>query len=68
MATAELHIVQYCVMRNLKIYAFVRDFEVLVVSELYFSHFEKCMWLTPVTEFKQIPDLTFLLLTKVHNM
>jgi hypothetical protein len=43
--------------------------EVLVVPELFFAHFERGVWLTLVTCFKQIPDATFLqLISKVHNM
>jgi hypothetical protein len=48
---------------------FIAASEVLVITELFFAQFERGMWLTLVTSFKQIPDATFLqLISKVHNM
>jgi protein associated with RNAse G/E len=46
---------------------FITVSEVLVVPELFYTHFEKRMWLTLVTYLRQIPEAIFLqLLSKFH--
>jgi hypothetical protein len=62
-ATAQLHLFTVlCNVKPKKMCKFYTKFitasKVLVVPELFFAHFERGMWLTLVTSFKQISDAT----------
>jgi hypothetical protein len=47
---------------------FISASKVLVVAELFFAHFERGMWMTLVTSFKQILDVFLHLISKIHDM
>jgi hypothetical protein len=48
---------------------FVTASKVLVAPELLIAYFERGMWMTLVTSFKQIQDATFRqLISKFHNI
>jgi hypothetical protein len=53
--------------KKIQFIEFITASKVLVIPRLFLVHFERDLWLTFSTNFKQIPDF-FFAVSSIHNM